>query len=231
MELKHYLSILRRRWIPLVAVPAIVAVFVVTQIIGSDPAYTASAQMTVTREPQQIGIEDFRYNEYYLFLSSEFLVDDLAQIVQGNVFAEDVHQRLLDVHDIDIPASEIQAAIAADRQHRILSMHITTPDSERSTLIARESASQLSEEATTYFGFEGNERGALVRPVQLPETAFQTGARDQIFWVLQILLAVFAGVLLAFFLDYMDDSLHTAEMVESSLDLDVIAEVPRGRIS
>lgn len=231
MELKHYLSILRRRWIPLIAVPAIVAVFVVVQAFGSDPAHTASAQMTVTREPQQIGIDDFRYNEYYLFLASEFLVDDLVEVVHGNVFAEDVHQRLLDAHGIDIPSGEIQVSIEADRQHRILTMHVTTPEPDRSVLIAQEAANQLSEDATRYFGFEDNERGALVRPVQVPEAAFEAGGRDQIFWVLQILIAVFAGVLLAFFLDYMDDSLHTSEMVENSLDLGVIAEVPRGRVS
>jgi capsular polysaccharide biosynthesis protein len=45
------------------------------------------------------------------------------------------------------------------------------------------------------------------------------------------MVAVFAGVLLAFLFDYLDDRLHSAEMVEESLGLDVIAEVPRGEVS
>lgn len=231
MELKHYLAILRRRWIPFLAVPAIVGIFVLTQMAGAETSYTASAQMSVTRAPQQTDIEDFRYNEYYLFLSSEFLVDDLVEITHGNVFAEDVHQRILDQRGIDIPAGEIQGAIMADRQHRILTMHVSNADPERAVVIAQEAIEQLNENATSYFGFETEDRAALVQPIQIPESAVEAGVRDQVFWVLQILVALFAGVLLAFFLDYMDDSMHTAESVEESLDLEVIAEVPRGRVS
>lgn len=231
MELKHYLAILRRRWLPLLAVPAIVGVFVLTQIVGADTSYTASAQMSVTRMPQQTNIEDFRYNEYYLFLSSEFLVDDLVEVTHGNVFAEDVHQRILDQRDIDIPPGEIQTSIMSDRQHRILTMHVTNADPDRAVAIAQEATELLNENATAYFGFETEDRGALVQPVQFPHSAVASDVRDQVFWVLQILVALFAGVLLAFFLDYIDDSIHTAEAVENSLDLEVVAEVPRGRVS
>jgi capsular polysaccharide biosynthesis protein len=229
VELKYYLSMLRRRWVPVVAVPALVAVLVLVQVLASDPSYAASAQLTVTRSPQQPEIEEFRYNEYYLFLASEFMVDDLVEVVRGNIFAQDVHQRILDESGVDVPPDEIQMAITSERSHRILSLDVAHPEEEFALLIAQGATEQLSSNAASYFGFEGEDRGALVEPIQVPGSAAPDAGRDQIFWVLQLLVAVFGGLLIAIFLEYIDDRLYTSEMVERSLDLDVIGEIPRGK--
>jgi capsular polysaccharide biosynthesis protein len=231
VELTYYLSIIRRRWLPIVAIPLIVTIVVIVQIIGSEPAYTASAQFAVTRVPQQIDIDEFRYNEYYLFLSSEFLVDDLVEVVTGNVFAQDVHQRILDEFGVDVPADQVQAAISSERQHRILTVDVSHNDEDAAAMIAQAATHQLNEDATRYFGFDRNDRGALVEPIQFPTHASPDMGRDQIFWALQILLAMFGGLLVGLFLEYIDDRLYTAEMVEHSLDLDVVGEIPRGRVS
>jgi capsular polysaccharide biosynthesis protein len=231
VELKYYLSILKRRWLPIVAVPLLVALLVVVQVVGSDPAYTASAHLTVTRMPQQVEIDEFRYNEYYLFLSSEFLVDDLVEVVAGNVFADDVHQRVLEEYGVDIPSGEIQESIMAERQHRILTIDVSHHDEEYATMIAQSATRQLNEDATKYFGFETPERGALVEPIQFPGAADPDMGRDQIFWALQLLIALFGGLLVGLFLEYIDDRLYTAEMVEHSLDLDVIGDIPRGKVT
>ena len=230
MELKYYLSILRRRWMPFLMVPMMVGLFVMMQIIGADTTYSASAQLSVTRAPQQLEIDDFRYNEYYLFLSSEFLIDDLVEIVHGNVFAQDVHQRLLDEQGVDISAGEIQGSITADRQHRILTIDVSSHDPDRAVLIARAATDQLHADATRYFGFGEDERSAVVEPVQIAEHAGPSMGRDQVFWALQLAVALFGGVLLAFFIEYLDDRMHSSEMVEHALGLDVIAEVPRGKV-
>jgi capsular polysaccharide biosynthesis protein len=212
-------------------VPKLVGVFVMMQMVGSDRLYTASAQLSVTRAPQQIDIEEFRFNEYYLFLSSEFLLDDLVEIVRGNVFAQDVHERILAEHGLDISAGEVQASISSERRHRILTIDVTNADPDHAVLIAQAATTQLSDDAARYFGFDSPERGALVEPIQVAEFAGPASNPDQIFWALQLMVAVFAGVLLAFLFDYLDDRLHSAEMVEESLGLDVIAEVPRGEVS
>jgi capsular polysaccharide biosynthesis protein len=216
---------------PLITVPMLVGMFVMMQMVSGDPTYTASAQLTITRAPQQLEIEDFRFNEYYLFRSSEFMLDDLVEIVRGNVFAADIQERIRDEFGTDIPAGEIQSAIASNRRHRILTIDVTNADADRAVMIAQAATEQLSQEAPKYFGFDAPERGALVEPVQVADHAGQTAGQDQIFWALQLLVAVFAGVLLAFLFDHLDDRLHSAEMVEHSLGLDVIAEVPRGEVN
>jgi capsular polysaccharide biosynthesis protein len=231
VELKQYLLVLRRRWIPLVIVPAVVALLVLVQALGTEASYTATTKLSVTRAPQQLDIEDFRYDEYHLFLASEFFIDDLVEVVRGSVFAEDVHARVLENHGVDIPPGEVQGSIISERRHRILTIDVTNHDPDRAVLIARAASQQLNQQATKYFGFDNPDRAALVEPIQLPEHAHSSISRDQIFWLLQIMVAVFAGVLLAFLLDYLDDRLYTTEMVERAVELDVIAEVPRGRVT
>lgn len=216
---------------PVLMVPMLVGMFVMVQVLGAEPSYMASAQLTVTRAPQQSEIEDFRYNEYYLFLSSEFLVDDLVEVVRGNVFAEDVHQRILDEFGADIPSGEIQAAIDSDRRHRILTLDVSHHNEDYAVMIAQAATRQLGENATNYFGFDSDERGAVVEAIQIPGSASPELGRDQIFWALQLLVALFGGLLIAVFLEYIDDRLYTAEMVERSLGLDVVGEVPRGKVS
>jgi capsular polysaccharide biosynthesis protein len=228
VELRYYISVLRRRWLPLVAIPALAALFVVVQIATTEPSYISSAQLTVTRVPQQVDLEEFRYNEYYLFLSSEFLVDDLVEVVRGNVFANDVQRRVLDEFGVDVPAHEVQMAIESNRRHRILEIDVTHQDEDLAIMVAQAAARQLNEDATRYFGFDAEERGALVQPVQFPEMASSEMLRLQIFWALQLVIAAFGGLLAAVLLEYLDDRMYSAEMVEHALALDVVAEVPGG---
>lgn len=231
MELTYYLAMLKRRWLPIVAVPAIVAIFVAIQVVSAEPSYSATAQLTVTRAPQQMEIEEFRYNEYYLFLSSEFLVDDLVQVVGGNVFADDVHQRILEEFGSDVPSGEIQMSIESERQHRILTLNVAHHDEDVATMIAQSATRQLNEDATKYFGFENDERGALVEPIQFPGAASSDMGQAQVLWALQLLIAIFGGVLVGLFLEYIDDRLYSAEMVEHSLGLDVVGQIPKGKVS
>src|SRR6185437_5725106 len=91
VELKTYLSILWRRWYIVVLVPLIVLVGVVYQSRNSKLTYSAQARVSVVRsseEPQQT--QYFQYDGYYQYLASEYALDDLVQVVQGNVFASDV---------------------------------------------------------------------------------------------------------------------------------------------
>lgn len=229
MELAYYIEILKRRWIPAVAVPAIVGLFVLVQILISTPAYTTSSQFTVTRVPQQMELEEFRYNEYYLFLSSEFFVDDLVEVVLGSVFAADVHERIQAEFGVDIPPGEVQMALDSERTHRILTVDVSHDDEDSTLMIAQAATRQLNEEAATYFGFNDDERGALVETIQFPGAAMQDTSRDQVFWALQLLLAVFGGLLVGLLLEYLDDTIYSSEMVEHALGLDVIGEIPTGK--
>lgn len=229
MELAYYIAMFKRRWIVIIAIPALVTLAILVQMLSSTPTYSTSAQFTVTRIPQQMDIEDFRYNEYYLFLSSEFFVDDLAEVVHGSVFAADVHERIQEEFGVDIPPGEVQMALTADRTHRILSVDISHAQEDHTVMIAQSAARQLTEDAGTYFGFDDVDRGALIETIQFPGSAAEDTGRDQIFWALQLLLAIFGGLLVGLLLEYLDDTVYGSEMAAHSLGLDVIGEVPGGK--
>jgi capsular polysaccharide biosynthesis protein len=229
LELKHYLTILARRWMFVVTVPAIVALVIMYQMLTAEAGYTASASLAVTRAPQQEGIDDFRFNEYYLYLASEFAVDDLVEVVRGNVFALDVSETLSEDFGVEVSPGEIQRSIESNRQHRILTLDVQSHDPDRAVLIAQGAAHRLQHDAARYFGFDNEQRGVVVSAVQLPEGAASSQNRDRMIWLLQFLVAGFAGVLLAFLYDYFDDTLHSEEMVREALDTDVLASIPAGR--
>ncbi len=54
-------------------------------------------------------------------------------------------------------------------------------------------------------------------------------SRAALYMVLRVVLGLFAGVGLAFLLEYLDDSLRTAGEVEAATGLAVLAEIPARR--
>lgn len=228
MEIMHYYRALRRKWIFLLIVPALVTLFVAYQFLQYDPTYTASARVTVTRAPQQIETEDYRYNEYYLYLASEFMLDDMVELVQGNVFARDIIQILNDEYEIELTIENIEEIIHANRLHRILSIQTVHPEQDIALAVSYAAIQLLEDKGTEYFfNDEQGERSALIEPVDVPEEAMSTEQRDRLLLLMQIAAAAIAGAFLALFLDYLDDSLHNSEATERALDIPVLTSIPK----
>src|SRR5690606_2693122 len=123
--LKDYLAILWHRWYLVLLVPALVLVGVVVQATQTKPSYTATARVAVTHAPEVEPPQPdyFRYDDYYTYLASEYLIDDLVEVVRGNVFAADVAKTIDETTGIQVSPGEIQGAISSDRLNRILSIH------------------------------------------------------------------------------------------------------------
>lgn len=231
MELKAYILILWRRWWLVALVPLLVLVGVLYQAVRSQPSYTATAQMAVTRQLEQDAATVYRYDEYYNLLSSEFLLDDLVDITQGNVFAADVARTIADKDQAAVSPGEIQGTLSSSRTNRILTINARASTPERAIMIAQAAATTLEQKSTTYFGFNPNERGAIITTVQQPLSAPASTTRQQLILVLEVIVALFAGVLLAFLVDYLDDTLRSPEMVSAALGMPVIGIIPGGRNS
>ena len=94
MELRQYWRIVwDRRWVVLgVTLIALVAAIVSVAALPQPlPSYQATVQLGVrpTAFPRQ-SYEQF--SEYYLFLASEFLNDDVINVVEGNGFLDALRQ-------------------------------------------------------------------------------------------------------------------------------------------
>ncbi|HET7036115.1 MAG TPA: Wzz/FepE/Etk N-terminal domain-containing protein [Thermomicrobiaceae bacterium] len=228
MELRAYLAVLARRWHLVVLVPALVLLAVIAQFISTKPAYTATAQVSVIRNEEQPELTDrYKYDGYYTLLASEYALDDLVKTVRGNVFAQDVSTRIRQDTGQDVPASEIQQAITSSRLNRILTLNATSSDSKRAVLIASEAAKTLEAKGLKYFQPNGPS-SASIQTIDAPTQARANTLKRVLLYGLQLVVAVFAGLVLAYLVDYLDDTLRGAEAVSGALDLPVVGLIPDG---
>ena len=127
MELRAYWSIIRRRWWLPVGLALLVGALTLVMQRPWQPrpvSYSASMRFNVGIKPERIpGV--YTYDRYYTMLTSEYLVDDLGEIVRSQAFAGAVSQRLAD-QGITVPAGAIgastqpgKAAPHPDRQRRL----------------------------------------------------------------------------------------------------------------
>jgi capsular polysaccharide biosynthesis protein len=225
LELKWYLQVLWRRWPAVLMLPLLVALLAVYQDSTRTQQYAANARLSVVRVPDPDPVGDFRFDEYYNYLASEFKIDDLVETVRGNVFAEAVAGRL-QAAGTDASTGEVQGAISSDRQHRILSLTVTTTDPARSLEISRAAVAELESNPALYLDVPENGAGASVRAIQIPHDAGVDTARVRLMLILGVIVAFGFGVLLAFLLDYLDDTLYDTDTTAAALNLPVLASVP-----
>lgn len=228
MELKSYLHVLVRRWPAVVILPLLVGLLAIYQDMSRVTQYTANAQLSVLRTPDPRPVEDFRYDEYYNYLTSEFKIDDLVETVDGNVFAAAVAERLSS-EGMSIDTAGVQMALSSDRRHRIFSMDVTTPEPDRSLQIARVAVTELEENAALYLDMPNDDAGATVRVVQVPNDTSPDTTQARIILTLGVLAALGAGVLLAFLVDYLDDTLYDADSTAAATKLPLLATAPADR--
>lgn len=228
MELKSYLQVLWRRWPAVVILPLMVGGLAIYQDVNRVTHYSVNARVSVVRMPDPRPVEDFRYDEYYNYLTSEFKIDDLVETVDGNVFAGAVAERLT-AAGMPMEPGVVQQILSTERQHRILSVMATTAEAERSLQISQAAVTELEENATLYLDMPSDAAGAIVRVIEYPNEASTDTTRARIILALGVLVAVGAGVLLAFLVDYLDDTIYDADGAAAAVQLPLLATVPADR--
>ena len=224
MELRHYWAIVYRRlWVVVLLVAVVVgASWAIREPPG--PMYQASMRFILGISPQAREGDYYTYDHYYAWLSSEYLVDDFTEIVRSEAFAEDVSTRLTG-RDIFVSAGAIQGSAFTQKQHRILTLTITWPDRLQAQEIGRAAAAALREESTKYFAQLGSE-GAEIHLIDEPQVSqAHPSLRERLDLPLRGVVALLTGLGLAFLLDYLDDTVRSAEELES-LGLRVLGEIP-----
>jgi capsular polysaccharide biosynthesis protein len=227
MELREYWHIIRRRWwlpVGLAVAVGLLTVLMQRPWLPRPPSYSASMRFNVGVQPQRLP-DAYTYDRYYTMLTSEYLVDDMGEIVRSQRFAEAVSRRLAD-QGISVPAGAIGASTQPGKLHRILTVNVSWGDATQLKAIAEAIAATVTEGSAEFFSqFSAEE--ADIRLIDPPAIA-QVGrsAREQLDLPLRIALALAAGVALAFLLHYLDDYVRERSDLEK-LDILVLGEVPR----
>jgi capsular polysaccharide biosynthesis protein len=225
VELKTYLNILWRRRIWVLLPPLLALLAGVWQLSGQAAAYTTELRASVLREAEPPPENEFGYNGYYNNLSTEFAIDDLIEAMSGNVFAEAVAERAQQA-GADVTVEDVESEMSAERRHRIVTVTVTSSDRAQADAIAAAAAAELEERAFSYISVSGSDQPAEARIIQRPEPAMEDTGRQMILVLLQLVAAGAFGVLLAFLIDYLDDTLYDGETAALALRVPHLASVP-----
>ncbi len=227
MELRTYWKIILRRWWLPVGLALLVGLLtlVMQKPWQARPAsYNAAMRFNVGIAPERIpGV--YTYDRYYTMLTSEYLVDDLGEIVRSQAFATAVSARLAD-QGIVVPPGAISASTQPGKLHRILTVNVGWGDETQLRAIAEAIAATLTEGSAEFFGqFSAEE--ADIRLID-PPTISLVGrpAREQLDLPLRVLLGLAAGIALAFLWHYLDATVRERAELEQ-MGLAVLGEIPR----
>lgn len=231
MELRAYAGVIRRYWYIVVIVPVLVLAGVLYQASRAKTTYSSKVELSIVRngdQPQSSAVYGL-YNDYYNYLTSEYTLDDMVGLVQGNVFAHDVSAELAKTDGISMSTKDVQMALGSSRLNRILTIQAKADSKARAESIAAAAGKVLEAEGVGFFGFKDPSQQAMIKTIQTATSATASTNRQRIILALQVIIGIIAGILIAFLIDYIDDTLRSPEMVSSSLRLPVIAAIPNGR--
>jgi capsular polysaccharide biosynthesis protein len=224
MELGQLWKVLLRRW-PLAVIP-----FVVVLAVGlatydrPPPAYNVGINYTAGHPPAPDSGADYEDDRYYPWLTSEYIVNGLADWVKSGSFAIAVSKELAE-QGVDVPAGAIRGSIASDNVRSVLLLSMTYGDRQVLAAMIQAATVVLQTHNVKAFPFLGE--NAVVVPLDEPViNQVPAGLRAALDLPLRLGLAIGAGVGLAFLIDYMDPTVRTRRELEE-MGLDILAEIPR----
>ncbi len=219
-----YWKILKRRWwLPTLLLLAAGMLWALRP--SPPPSYVATMRFLVGVKPEPISPQVYGYDRYYTWLTSEYLIDDFAEVVRGSAFAARVSQRLQE-KGITVPAGAIQGSTQTGKLHRLITISVYWPNPEQLPTIAHAVIQTVEEDSATFFpqtfGY-GTEAILVDGPHIGPVTP---GLRQKLEGPIRLLLALLLGVGLVFLWHYVDETLYDREDV-SQVGLPLLAEIPK----
>jgi capsular polysaccharide biosynthesis protein len=231
MELRRYWAILWHYRRLVLALPALVLIVSLLIWAIKPPSYEAELKMQlVLAPPQGANTGDyFHYDNYYNYLATEYAVDDLVEVLNGNVFANAVAATLRGpAFGLNVEDKDIRGSFLARRTHRVLIVDIASGDRDRTVAISRAIGLTFQRDPLKYFskGDLVSQQGAAALTIDQPIEARGDRTKRLLNVALQTVLAIFAALALAFLLDYLNNRLRDAEGTSKALGLPVLGEIP-----
>ncbi|MSQ15323.1 MAG: hypothetical protein EXR50_05620 [Dehalococcoidia bacterium] len=212
----------RRLWI-VVTITATSALLWLPLTARGDSSYTATIRVLATLPSEQSADSFFRFDKYYAWSSSEFLADDLAEVLKSQTFRNDVAGEL---EGGSLDGVSIQSVPRSDRSARVVTLLVTSGDLNRTKTVSEAAAKVIEKKGSGYFSQLHPNQNALriIDPPSISEPS--TSSRSLLNLGIRIILAIVAGMALVFFLHYIDNTFYDAAEVEDALGLPVVGEIP-----
>lgn len=223
MELRQYWQIIWRRvWILVVfTVIAGIASFVLSPRVQT--SYNATTRVLVSIRPEIRNTGFFTYEEYYTWLTSEYLVDDLSEFVKSTAFTRAVQDEL---GGEPVDSINIEGIQRSKKTHRLLSLTAVSRDAAQAEKVAAAAGRVLEKNGSSFFAQLSKDNAAIVMidtPVAVPQVS---GMRSNLEIALRTSLGLIVGLGIILLLDYFDTSMRNASEVERILGVPVLGEIP-----
>lgn len=230
MELREYWEILRRRWGVVLGL-TVLALLSSVYSVGFGPQQISSyeVRMSLSLKPQAepSSATFYTFSDYYGYVASEYLSDDVIKIVEGDAFLRQVQDHLA-----SRPGGPAFGSIKGKKSHRVLEITVTSARAQDALDLAQGTAEILMAKPEVYIGQLTSQsvQVFLIDPPRVVGGGVASRAYLEI--GLRALLGLLAGLGLAFLVEYFDDRIRGAAEVERELGLTVLAEIPaeKGRL-
>lgn len=221
MELREYWDILwQRRWVVL----AVTVLAMLSNLAFSwqlaPPSYAASVRLAVKPQIEPRTERFYGYDEYYAYVASEYLVDDVINVIESGAFRDDLRTKLQGKLSSSI------GPIEGKKAHRVMTVNVTMSSASDALLVAQAVGELLSETGSKYFSRISSQNPDV--QIVDPPSAYQVAEnRRSLDIMLRAVLGFLVGLGLALLLEYLSDTMRGAAQVESAIGLPVLGEIPR----
>jgi capsular polysaccharide biosynthesis protein len=233
LELREYWNIVRRRWW-LPAAITLVALIASTVVgVRGAAAYKTDMRLAVSTIPTPDPNSVLYYDPiYYSNLDSEYLADDMSELLTSRAFADEVKRELATSSTpVDIDPLTIVNATRTKKTHRFIDITLTTATFEEGELIAGSISRILNDPAHLAIYLKAltayNTQMVMVTPPVTHRANTLVGLISEI--GLRTVIGLLVGIGLAFLIDYVDPSVRSRQEAEAVLQMPVLGEIPRTR--
>lgn len=234
MELVQVMRVLLRRWylvvIPVLIVAAVSIPPLLRQETTGSIGYTTVVRYTAAQSLDALPDRDGDFQD--VWLASELAVNALTEWIRTTGFADEVNRLLAEqgITGAAGEAVEVRGRLNTDNERSIGTIQVSWNDAETLPQIVAAVLEVLQTRSAQAFPQLGGTE-ASIRLLDEPViSAAPPPITDRLRPLLQIGLALLAGIGLAFLADYLDPIVRRRDQVER-LRLPVMAVIPKDRSS
>ncbi len=223
MDLRYYWTVLTRgrRLLTYVVLASTILSLLVSILLRGGYRVETEVLVSPLTDPK-VAADQLHYSTaYYDEVTSEYILDDFAEVLRQRTFANEVEARM----NGTVKAEDLKKAIVINRLHRIMKVEISFGSEAKAKAVGRVVAQMIEEQAPTYFT-SSDSKVVAVKVIEPPTTVLKPSITRLLgFWLLRSLVGVVAGIAVVFVVRYFDPRLHDEWDVQRDLGLPILASI------
>ncbi|PAY24304.1 protein tyrosine kinase [Dietzia natronolimnaea] len=221
MDLRDLLSVLRARWIVIVAATLVGGLLALGLSLLTTPTYQSRVQFYVT-----VSAGDSASAAYQGSLGAQQRVQSYAELVKS----ADIAQEVVDASGVDLSAAAVARAATASAGNRtvLLDVSVTDTDPDRALRMAQGYGDVLPEAINRLEIPDGGgpalAKLTVVNPPALPSSPVAPNTEQNV--AIGLVLGLLAGVGLALLVNALDRRVKSTEQLEAMTGTPVVGSIP-----